>query len=61
MDIIVDELKYNNNNILILKDINNEIWFNSTDICKILGYNRPNDAIEQLVNKKHRKYLSLLA
>ena len=61
MDTIVDELKYNNNNITILKDTDNEVWFNATDICKILDYKKPNDTIQKLVNKNHRKHLSLLA
>ena len=53
----IDELMYENNSIITLKDNDNKLWFNGTDICKILGYRKPQDAIEKLVNKNHRKYL----
>ena len=57
MDIIVDELKYNDKNIIVLKDSNNMVWFNAIDVCKILGYKNNRDVIMFLVNKSHRKYL----
>ena len=57
MDIIIDELKYNNTKIIVLKDSKNNIWFNAYNACKILGYVNPNDAIQKLVNKNHIKSL----
>ena len=57
MDIIIDELKYNNTKVIVLKDSTNEIWFNAYNVCKILGYINPNDIIQKLVNKNHRKNL----
>ena len=57
MDIIVDELKYNDKNIIVLKDSNNMVWFNAIDVCKILGYKNNRDVIMFLINKSHRKYL----
>jgi hypothetical protein len=36
MDIIIDELKYNNTKIIVLKDSVNMIWFNAYHVCKIL-------------------------
>jgi hypothetical protein len=57
MDTIIDELKYNNIKVIVLKDSNNNIWFNAYNVCKILGYINPNDAIQKLVNKNHIKSL----
>jgi prophage antirepressor-like protein len=53
MDIIIDELKYNNTKVIVFKDSTNEIWFNAYNVCKILGYINPNDTIQKLVNKKY--------
>lgn len=57
MDIIIDELKYNNTKIIVLKNLNNEVWFDAYNVCKILGYTNSNDIIKKLVNKNHRKHL----
>ncbi len=57
MDTIIKKLKYNNYNFLIFKDKNNKVWFNASQMCRILGYVNPNDTIKLLVNKKHVKRL----
>jgi len=57
MDILIDELKYNNNKIFVLKDNNNNIWFNGYQICTILDYKNPTNIIKKLVHKHHIKYL----
>lgn len=51
MDIVVDELKYNDKNIIVLKNSKNMVWFNAIDICKISGYKNNGDVIMFLVNK----------
>ena len=56
-DVVVDELIYENISIIVLKDCNNKRWFNSTDICKILKYMKPNDIINKLVNENNKKCL----
>ena len=57
MDIIIDELKYNNTKIIVLKDSFNIIWFNAYHVCKILGYNDPKNIVKKIVNKNHMDYL----
>ena len=57
MDIIIDELKYNNIKIIVLKDSDNTVWFNAYNVCKILGYVAPKEIVKKLVNNKHKKYL----
>ena len=57
METIINELKYNNKEIVVLRDSTNMIWFNGYNVCKILGYGTPKDIIRKLVNKKHIKYL----
>ena len=57
MDIIINELKYINEYIIVIKDKNNQIWFNAINVCKILGYKNNRDVIKSLVHKKHMKYL----
>ena len=57
METIINELKYNNKEIVVLRDSTNMIWFNGYNVCKILGYGTPKDIIRKSVNKKHIKYL----
>jgi len=57
METIINEFKYNDKEIVVLKDSTNMIWFNGYNVCKILGYSTPKDIIRKLVNKKHIKYL----
>jgi prophage antirepressor-like protein len=57
MDTIINELKYNNLDILVLTDSKNNIWFNAYDICVILGYIKPRNILNNLVSKKHKQYL----
>jgi prophage antirepressor-like protein len=57
MDIVINELKYNENKIIVLKDYDNIIWFDAVNVCKILGYMKPRDAINKLINKEHTSYL----
>ena len=38
IDVFENLLKYNEKNVFILLDINNEIWFKLKDIYSILGY-----------------------
>jgi len=38
IDVFENLLKYNDKNVFILLDINNEIWFKLKDIYSILGY-----------------------
>ena len=57
MESLIDKLKYNNSEIIVLTDKNKKSWFNAYDICIILGYIDPPNIIKKLVNKKYRKYL----
>ena len=57
MDIIINELKYNNMDIIVLYDSNNMLWFNAYNICKILRYSNPKNIVRKLVNKNHINYL----
>jgi hypothetical protein len=38
IDIFENLLKYNDTNVFIILDINNDIWFKMKDILTILGY-----------------------
>ena len=38
IDIFENLLKYNDTNVFIILDINNNIWFKMKDILTILGY-----------------------
>lgn len=53
----MNELKYNNKEIVVLRDSANMIWFNGYHVCKILGYSTPKDIIKKLVNKNHTNKL----
>ena len=57
MDNIINELIYKNDKITLITDDNNNLWFNSYQVCIILGYVDPKNIIRKLVHKKHIKYL----
>jgi superfamily II DNA or RNA helicase len=50
-------LKFENSNTTIIKDNENNLWFNGYQTCIILDYKNPKNIIKKLVNKKHIKYL----
>ena len=50
-------LKYSGNEILVVSDNNNKVWFNAVQICYILKYNRPRDIIYKLVDREFIKQL----
>ncbi len=52
-------LKYNDKNIFIVLDINNNIWFKMSDIFKILGYTNTKKAGQKL-NKKYKYKLKYI-
>jgi prophage antirepressor-like protein len=61
INIFENLLKYNDKNIFIVLDINNNIWFKMSDILRILGYNNIKKA-GQTLNKKYKykfKYIPL--
>jgi hypothetical protein len=47
-------IKFENNNINIIIDKNNIIWFNANEIALTLGYKYPKDAIINNVDKKNK-------
>jgi len=56
MDIFNKLLKINENNIIILFDINGNIWFAFRDILIGLGYSNFKKAIKKIkINKKYIK------
>ncbi len=57
MDILIDELKYDNNIISVLMDNKNNMWFNGYHMCTILDYKNPKNIIRKLVHIQHIKYL----
>jgi prophage antirepressor-like protein len=49
-------LKYNDKEVFIILDINNEIWFKLKDIFKLLGYINSRKAVQEAqVNNKYKK------
>jgi prophage antirepressor-like protein len=55
IDIFENLLKYNDKNIFIILDINNEIWFKLKDIYSILGYsNTRKSTYTTKVNSKNK-------
>ena len=56
IDIFNNLLKYNDTNIFIAFDNDNNIWFKLRDILKILGYEDVQKAITRFnINKKYIK------
>ena len=56
MEIFNEILKINNNEIVIIYDINGNIWFALRDIIKILGYTSIDNAIASVNNMYKKKY-----
>ena len=50
----LNTLKFDNNNINIIIDKTNNIWFNANDIAILLGYKYPKDAIINNVDKENK-------
>jgi prophage antirepressor-like protein len=50
-------LKYSNETLIVILDKNRKPWFNAMHIAKILNYKKPNNAINQLVEKEYIKML----
>jgi prophage antirepressor-like protein len=44
IDVFENLLKYNDKQVFIVLDINNNIWFKMKDIVKILGYSNARKA-----------------
>lgn len=61
IDVFENLLKYNDKNVFILLDINNEIWFKLKDIYSILGYNNTSKATQniKIISKNKVKYENL--
>ena len=63
IDIFENLLKYNDKQVFIVLDIDNNIWFKMKDIVKILGYSNARKAVQLVkVNIKYQqkyKYLKL--
>ena len=53
LDIYNNILNYDENKLLIIFDIDGNIWFKLRDLLKIIGYNDPKDAIKHL-NLNHK-------
>lgn len=51
---------YENIKILVIIDINNELWFNANNTAKALGYSDLRDAIRTHVEKKDTKQLKYI-
>ena len=63
IDIYNNILKYNDNNLDFVIDINGIIWFKFLSICKILNYKSSKDALRDHIikdNKIKLKYLKLI-
>lgn len=50
-------LFFNNKKINIIIDKNNNVWYNSLDICNVLNYKDPKDAIKRHVENIDKKQL----
>ena len=62
LDIFNKLLKINDDEITILIDDNNVIWFKFRDILKALGYNNIYKAMRNFnLNKKYTKYLNKMS
>jgi prophage antirepressor-like protein len=63
IDVFENLLKYNNKEVFIVLDVNNEIWFKMKDILKILEYSSIKKAIYKLnIDKKFKlkyKYIKM--
>lgn len=61
VDIIVDVfdtiLNFNGNDLMIIIDNNNTLWFSGIQIAKILGYKKPDDAVRNHVSQKYKRSL----
>jgi len=62
LDIYNNILNYKKNQLLIIFDIDGNIWFKLRDLLKIIGYEDPKDAIKNLDldNKYIKKYKSII-
>jgi prophage antirepressor-like protein len=57
LDIFNRLLKVNENNILIIFDLDGEIWFALRDVYKVLGYNNINKVINYtIINTGNKEY-----
>ena len=63
IDIFENLLKYNDKQVFIVLDINNNIWFKMKDIIKVLNYSNTKKAVQSVkVDKKYQqkyKYLTM--
>ena len=50
------ELKYENNPITIINDINNNLWFNMNQVEDIFDFKNYKKIIKELFNTKHIKF-----
>jgi len=57
MDIFNDILKINDTNVIIIYDIDGNIWFGLRDILKVIGYRSLENAMATIyIDKKNKKY-----
>lgn len=63
LDVFENLLKYNDKQVFIVLDINNNIWFKMKDILKVLDYSNARKAVQTIkIDRKYQqkyKYLSL--
>ena len=61
IDVFENLLKYNNKEVFIVLDINNEIWFKMKDILKVLDYSNSRKAVQLIkINKDYKlKYKNI--
>lgn len=50
----VFEQMFENTAIMTVKDNNDVVWFKAKDVCTILGYKKPRDAVSYNVNKEDK-------
>jgi prophage antirepressor-like protein len=62
LDIFNQLLKVNEENILIIFDIDGEIWFALQDVYKVFGYNNINKVMNNTtINTKNKEYYANLS
>lgn len=51
-------IKFGNRTIRVIIDDDDEAWFNANDTAETLGYARPKETIQQMVNSDDKIYSS---